>query len=81
MNCAQLFLETADRLPNKVAIVFRNEEITYSQLKEQVLKFASGLIAAGITPDSHVALLMPNCPQYIISYYGVLATGATIDHF
>ena len=78
MNCAQLFLETAERLPNKVAIVFRNEEITYSQLKEQILKFANGLIQAGITPDSHVALLMPNCPQYIISYYGVLAAGATI---
>ena len=78
MNCVQLFLQTADRLPNKVAIVFRNVEITYSQLKEQVLKFANGLIEAGITPDSHVALLMPNCPQYIISYYGVLAAGATI---
>ena len=78
MNCAQLFLDTADRLPNKVAIVFRNQEITYSELKQQVLKFANGLIEAGITPDSHVALLMTNCPQYIISYYGVLAAGATI---
>ena len=48
MNCVQLFLETAERLPNKVAIVFRNEEITYSQLKEQILKFANGLIQADI---------------------------------
>lgn len=78
MNCVQLLLETADRLPNKVAIVFRNEEITYSQLKGQILRFANGLIQAGITPDSHIALLMPNCPQYIISYYGVLAAGATV---
>ena len=78
MNCAQLLLDTADRLPNKVAIVFRNNEMTYSQLKEKVLRFANGLIDAGISPGDHVALLMPNCPQYIISYYGVLAAGATI---
>lgn len=78
MNCAQLFMNTAERLPEKVAIVFRQQEITFGELRERIYRFAAGLIEAGIQPNDHVALLMPNCPQYIISYFGVLAAGATV---
>ena len=78
MNCAQLLINTAERLPNKVAIVFRGQEITFGDLKERVFRFANGLIEAGIQPNDHVALLMPNCPQYIISYFGILVAGATV---
>ena len=78
MNCAQLLINTAERLPNKVAIVFRGQEITFGELKERVFRFANGLIEAGIQPNDHVALLMPNCPQYVISYFGILVAGATV---
>lgn len=78
MNCAQLLINTAERLPNKVAIVFRGQEITFGELKERVFRFANGLIEAGIKPNDHVALLMPNCPQYVISYFGILVAGATV---
>lgn len=78
MNCVQLIVDTAQRLPNKTALVFRNEEISYEQLLQQIFKFANGLKQSGVDENSHVGLLMGNCPQYIISYYGILAAGATV---
>ena len=78
MNCVQLIVDTAQRLPNKTALVFRNEEISYEQLLQQIFKFANGLKQSGVDENAHVGLLMGNCPQYIISYYGILAAGATV---
>ncbi|MBD3108416.1 AMP-binding protein [Bacillus sp. AGMB 02131] len=45
---------------------------------ERILRAANGLKYAGIEKDSNVALMMINSPQYIISYYALLAIGATV---
>ena len=78
MNCLQLLINTVEKNPDKPAVVFRGEPITYSALWLNIKKFAKGLSDRGIGPGSHVALLLGNSPHYIISYFGVLATGATV---
>ncbi len=78
------FLEqAAANSPNAVATIYGNvvhqlggrlmdAKLTYRQLNEQVNRLANALIAMGVKKGDRVALYLPNCPQYIISYYAVL---------
>ncbi len=77
MNAVHLLFNTADRLPNKAAVVYENDSMTYAELKEKVLSFATGLKNKGIRENMHVSLLMTNRPEYIISYFAILTLGAT----
>jgi long-chain acyl-CoA synthetase len=47
----------------------------YRQLWESVLKFAGALKAQGVQPGDRVAIMLPNCPQFVIAFYGTLAAG------
>ena len=58
MNCVQLLVDTATRLPEKTALVFRNEETSYKDLVNQIFKFANGLRENGIKENMHVGILM-----------------------
>lgn len=70
--------ETATRWPHQVAIVFFGKKITYRKLAAAVEKFAAALVACGIKKGDRVAVMLPNCPQFIISYYGILRAGAVV---
>ncbi len=74
---AYKFLEdTATNFPDCKAISFMDDVITYKELKLQVDKFATALLALGIKKGDRVATILPNCPQYIISDFAILRLGA-----
>ena len=58
------------------ALIFGNGTMTYAELKDQVERLATALVRLGVDPGTRVAIHMPNLPQFVISYYGVLRTGA-----
>jgi len=76
---------TAKQFPDNNAIIFsggliplfgeQHTTLTYRQLESLVNRFAVGLQALGLKKGDRVALYMPNCPQYIIAYYGTLRAG------
>jgi len=67
---------TAARVPNRLAIIFGGMEITYSELKILVDRFANALVSMGVKKGEKVAIHLPNCPQFAIAYYGALKAGA-----
>jgi long-chain acyl-CoA synthetase len=67
---------TAARVPNRLAIIFGGMELTYSELKNLVDRFASALVSMGVKKGEKVAIHLPNCPQFAIAYYGALKAGA-----
>lgn len=69
---------TAENCPDRLAIIFQGEEITYSELDELTDRFATGLDELGVEKGDVVAIMMPNCPQFPISYYGSLRIGAIV---
>lgn len=77
MNVVSLLVQTANRLPQKTAMVFKNQPTSYGEMKEQVFKVANGLRAHGIKEDMNVGLMLTNRPEYVISYFAILALGAT----
>ncbi|MFE8699649.1 class I adenylate-forming enzyme family protein [Cytobacillus sp. FJAT-54145] len=78
MNVVNLIVQTADRLPEKTALVFRNEPMSYQELKEKILRVANGLKSLGIREDMNVGLMLTTRPEYVLSYFALLAIGATV---
>jgi long-chain acyl-CoA synthetase len=72
----QMLKETVDRFPQRTAVVFGESRITYHELYNRVQKFSQGLTSIGVQPSDCVALVLPNCPEFVISFYGVARSAA-----
>ncbi|THE14696.1 long-chain-fatty-acid--CoA ligase [Bacillus timonensis] len=69
---------TATEYPQKTAVHFQGKELTFSQVYEESLKLANYLVEQGIKKGDRIAIMLPNCPQGVIAYYGVLFSGAIV---
>jgi len=74
----QILEKTAKEHPEKTAIAYLEREITYAELDSLSNQFARALVALGLKKGDLVALFLPNIPQFIIAYYGVLKAGAVV---
>ncbi len=77
-NLGDSLRNTAQRFPKKTAIVFGQKTISFKTLDETTDKLAAGLAHRGIRKGMRVAIFLDNCPEFIISYYAIAKTGATI---
>lgn len=73
-----LLRKTAEKHPNNLAIVFQDKKITYEELNTASDRLAAALAEMGVEKGDRVALFLPNIPQFIVSYFGVLKAGAVI---
>jgi len=64
--------------PGKIAIHFMGKELNYKELYESSLKFANYLRDLGVEKGDRVAIMLPNCPQAVIAYFGVLYVGGVV---
>jgi long-chain acyl-CoA synthetase len=72
-------LEDAVReFPKNEAVIFLGKKISYEVLGRWVEDFASGLSQLGFKKGERMALMLPNCPQYIVAYYAVLKLGGIV---
>jgi long-chain acyl-CoA synthetase len=74
----QLLEQTAAKSPGAPALIYFGTTISYEQLQDHVNRLAAGLQALGVRKGDRVALMMPNCPQFVISYFGALRAGAIV---
>ncbi|MCL6612458.1 MAG: long-chain fatty acid--CoA ligase [Peptococcaceae bacterium] len=70
--------EAAGRLPGRTAVAFAGIELDYKTLYGMVLKTAAFLSGLGVKKGDRVALMTPNCPQYIVSFYAIQKIGAVV---
>jgi long-chain acyl-CoA synthetase len=64
------------RFPSRTALVFEGNRISYRRLDQEANRFAHALRSFGVGAGDRVMLLMPNLPQMVIAFYGVLKAGA-----
>lgn len=72
----QTFLATAQRLPDKVALVDRSERIDYGELRRRVDALASALLDDGVTVGDRVVCLLENSVEFAVGTLATLALGA-----
>jgi long-chain acyl-CoA synthetase len=70
LNLATLLRESAKAHPAKPAIHVGEVTLSYGALDDLAQRFAAGLRRLGVHPGQHVALLLPNVPQFTIAYFG-----------
>ncbi|MFJ7511257.1 long-chain-fatty-acid--CoA ligase [Peribacillus simplex] len=70
--------ESAEEFPDKVSIHFQGKELTFREVHESALKFASYLKSIGLQKGERVAVMLPNCPQGVISFFGILMAGGVV---
>ena len=69
---------SARRHPEGTAIAWFGRKMTYRQLLAEVERCSAALSGVGIGKGDRVALIMPNCPQYVIAYYATARLGAVV---
>jgi long-chain acyl-CoA synthetase len=74
----EILEKTAKENPEKAAIVYFKRAITYGEFDSLSSKFAGALAALGVKKGDRVAIFLPNIPQFVIVYYGVLKAGAVL---
>jgi len=75
-NLVSLFEEEVHRHPNRLAVCFGEEKLTYEELNEQSNKIANYLISQGIVHGNTIGLMFERSVNMIVSILGVLKTGA-----
>jgi fatty-acyl-CoA synthase len=69
---------SAQRYPDKPALVFFDQQLSYSELLAQAEQLAGHLHAQGVRAGDRVVLLMQNCPQWIVAHYAILRANAVV---
>lgn len=69
---------SASEFPEKTAIIFYGKKISYKELNTQANSLSNALIDLGVKRGDRVGLMLPNLPQAVIGYYGILKAGALV---
>ena len=69
----------AQKNPDKPAIIYYGQEVTYRELEEASNQFGNYLLQQGVKKGDRVGIFMLNCPQYYIAHYGAWKIGAVLS--
>ncbi|MDW7673575.1 MAG: long-chain fatty acid--CoA ligase [Bacillota bacterium] len=78
ISLPQMLKKTVAQFKDNIAISFYDKTFTYGQFYHIVQRVASAFNKLGVKKGDRVALMLPNCPQYPISYYAALQCGAIV---
>ena len=73
-----LFRMAAERHRGKTALTFYGATFPFERLQALVEKMAGSMAASGVGKGDRVALMLPNCPQYVISFFAAIRLGAIV---
>jgi long-chain acyl-CoA synthetase len=68
----------AKRHPSRMALDFLGLQMSYEQVWESARRFATALENLGVKKGDRVAVMLPNCPQFVIAFFGASMIGAIV---
>jgi len=73
------FLEEAARkYPDRACTIFKGAVITYKEMNAITDRVAAALVDMGVKKGDRVGIFMPNTPQFVMVYYGILKAGGAV---
>ena len=66
------------RYEDNPATIFFDQKMTYGEVRDHVRRLATALRDMGVKKGDRVAVMLPNSPQMVISYYGILEAGGVV---
>jgi long-chain acyl-CoA synthetase len=74
---ARVLDQTADRFGDNPALIYNHKQRwTYRELLDRVNRTAGGLSRIGIRPGDRVVVTLPNCPEYVVTFFAIQKLGA-----
>jgi long-chain acyl-CoA synthetase len=74
----EILSTTAAEMPDAAATHFLGASLTYGVIKQRTDRLAKALSRLGVVKGDRVGVMLPNCPQYIISAFAILRLGAVV---
>ncbi|UCG72879.1 MAG: ATP-dependent acyl-CoA ligase [Chromatiales bacterium] len=68
--------DKARQYPDHVVWQFRDDPITLAEFNEQINKAANGFLELGVKRGDKVAIMLPNCPEFLYAWFGLNKIGA-----
>ncbi|HMA08098.1 MAG TPA: AMP-binding protein, partial [Ramlibacter sp.] len=68
LTVAEMVARTAQRGPDKVALVYGDRRVTYGELVAQSRQLALGLLELGLAPLDRAVMQLPNIPEFVTTY-------------
>lgn len=80
ISVPDLLRRRTDEFADEPAIHFQDRTYSYEDLQRHSDAVAAALRAHGVEAGDHVSICLPNCPQYVFSFYGTMTLGAVTVH-
>lgn len=74
----QWLADWAESRPDAPAAIGIERTLTYRELHSEALRFANGLLAAGLRKGDTVGVQLPNLPEFLVAYHGIQMLGGVI---
>ena len=72
----RILADKADRIGKRTFLIWQGRKTTYSELEAMTNRYANGFAAHGIGHGDHVAVVLPNCPEFFGVVWGLGKIGA-----
>ena len=77
----ELLQNTAEKYPDSPAFDFLGKKYDWQTLHQMACNLAADLQALGARKGIKIGIFLPNTPSYLVSYYAIAMTGATIVNY
>ncbi len=74
----QLLEDSAKKYPDAPCTIFKGAKISYKEMDALTDRIAAGLSRLGVKKGDRVGIFMPNTPQFVMAYFGILKIGAVV---
>ncbi len=78
LNLGTILAASAERAPEQTVIRHDERTLSYQELDRAARGVAQALRDRGLAPGDHVAIMVPNVPEFTIAYFGILYAGCTV---
>ena len=72
----RVLAEKAERIPDKTFLLWNGRTYSYGEVDAMTSRYANGFAAQGIRHGDHVAIMLPNCPEFYWVEWGLGKLGA-----
>ncbi len=78
LNLAIVLSENAQRIPERTAVIADDRKLTYAEVETLTNRMASSLAEMGLHRGQKMLLMLPNIPEFVLAYFGILKTGGVV---
>jgi long-chain acyl-CoA synthetase len=81
LSLFEMFEQAAQKFIDRPYLDFLGKVQSYGEIAEKINRAAKGFQQLGVGKGIKVGLFLPNCPHYVIAYYGILKAGGTVVNY